>query len=194
MGGGTSLEIAHIYTHRNLYDGATLTRVSTFIFAKPNLPAEANVQDLDEAAIMGAPLGKTPTYPTGKIGIQLEANQNVRSLVLLFEGLQYPACPDGKVESELTKTFGGGGHLKWHGWAVSLPPPTDRFEMASVLKVDVDFNKVSGPGPDLYRGIFAVPMVFGFYPVPFEDHYALGLTTLQPDRANKVDTSVRLRS
>jgi hypothetical protein len=58
----------------------------------------------------------------------------------------------------------------------------------------VKFKKVTGGGPDLYRGIFAVPMIFGYYPVDFADHYALGLTTLQPDRANKVDTSTRLRS
>jgi len=198
MGGGASLEIAHIVTHSNTYDGRVLTRVSTFLFARPGLPDAKDIQVVTEANIVGATPGAVLPYRTGKIGIQLEVNQKVDDFFLLFEGFRYTAQRDQSVKSELTSTFeatpGGTPHLEWHGFSVSLPPPTDRFAMSALLKIDVKFKKVPGPGLDIYRGMYAVPMVFGFYPVPFADHYALGVTTLQPDSANKVDTSVRLRS
>lgn len=196
MGGGASLEIAHIFTHRNLYDGRVLTRVSTFLFARPALPDEGEVEDVDEETIMNAPVGANAPYPTGKIGIQLEANQTVEKFILRFERLRYDPQLNQAVKAELDDTFGRTPHLTWHGYTVSLPPPTDRFAMSALLRIDVKFKEVPQPGigPRVYRGVYAVPMVFGFYNVPFADHYALGLTTLQPDSVTKVDTSARIRS
>jgi len=194
MGGGATLEIAHIFTHQNTYDGKVLTRVSTFLFSQPALPDPLTMPVLDEAAIMKVPLGTTPGFPTGKIGIQLEMDQKVDDLMLLFEGLRYPAKLDGTVKKELEDTFGKGKHLQWHGFSVALPPPTGSFQMSALLKIAVDFKELVTIGGKIYAGVYAVAMVFGFYTVPLLDHYALGLTTLQPDNTNSIDTSVRLRS
>ena len=108
MGGGASVEIAHIFTHRNRYDSGNklLTRVSTFVFAQPALPADGDLSDIDESAIENAPVGTTPGFPTGKIGILLEANQDVDRFLLLFETLRYPTKLDSTVRGELDDTFG----------------------------------------------------------------------------------------
>src|ERR1043166_4359879 len=105
MGGGTSVEIAHIFTHLNVYDGQILTRVSTFVFASLRPPAETELPNLDENAIINAPAGTPVEYPTGKIGIKLEASQSVTRLTLLFEGFRYEATPSSEVKTQLIQTF-----------------------------------------------------------------------------------------
>lgn len=193
MGGGSSIETAHIYTHVNRYDVLTgkniLTRVSSFVFGGP-LPS--SLPPVTEAMFTTAPMGATTPFPTGKIGIQLEARQSVDDFFLLFEGARYMPHFDNAVKTELGDTFGDSPHLKWSGYTVSLPPPTDRFVMSALLKIVVTFKPDPG-NPGVHAGIYAVPMVFGFMNIPFSQHYALGLTTLQPDSTTLVDTSVRLR-
>ena len=191
MGGGGSLNIAHIFTHVNEYDPArkVLTRVSTFVFGEKVLPDE--LRPVTEKMVTGAPMGPTPGRPTGKIGIQLESNQDVDDFLLLFEGRRFLVQRNSAVENELRDTFGQPGGLKWKGYSVALPPPTDRFHMSALLRVSVQFKQ--NPRTGLYAGIFGVPMVFGFYAMPLAQHYALGLTTLQPDETSLVDTSVRVR-
>jgi hypothetical protein len=191
MGGGGSQNIAHIFTHVNAYDPAKriLTRVSTFVFGEKGLPDD--VGPVTEKTVTGAPMGPTLGRPTGKIGIQLETSQDVDDFVLLFEGRRFLVQRDSAVENELSETFGQPGGLKWKGYNVALPPPTDRFRMSALLRVSVQFKR--NPHTGLYAGIFAVPMVFGFYAMPLTQHYALGLTAFQPDETSLVDTSVRVR-
>jgi hypothetical protein len=192
MGGGGSQEIAHIYSHVNRYDTGpgrdVLTRVSTFVFGDA-LPA--SLPNVTEAMVSGAPAGPTLPFPTGKIGIQLEASQKVEEFRLLFEQRGYSPQLDSAVKGELDKTFGTTPHMAWHGYKVLLPPPTDRFQMSALLRINVKFRK--DPNTNAHYGVFAVAMVFGFFKIPFTQHYALGVTTLQPDSTTLVDTSVRLR-
>jgi hypothetical protein len=190
MGGGTSVEIGHIYTHLNKYDGRVLTRVSTFLFGG-SLPMA--LQPLGINDIKNIPDGPILMSPTGKIGILVETNVKILEFKLRFENLGYTPQRDGSkggVEEQLSETFGKPGGLEWFGYTVSLPPPTSRFQMAALIRFDVKFKEHHG----VYRGIYGVPMVFGFYNVKFADHYALGLTALQPEDAMNVDTSVRLRT
>ena len=191
MGGGGSLNIAHIFTHVNEYEPGKklLTRVSTFVFGEKVLPDE--LRPVTETMVTGAPMGPTLGRPTGKIGIQLETSQAVDDFLLLFEGQRYLVQRDSAVENELRDTFGQPGGLRWTGYNVALPPPTDRFRMSALLRVSVHFRR--NPQTGLYAGIFGVPMVFGFYAMPLSQHYALGLTTLQPDETSRIDTSVRVR-
>ena len=192
MGGG-SQEIAHIYSHVNQYDAGpgrdVLTRVSTFVFGGA-LPSV--LPPVTEAMVTGAPPGPTLPFPTGKIGIQLEANQSVNTFRLLFEGRGYSPQLDNTVKGELDNTFGASPHMKWHGYKVLLPPPTDQFQMSALLKINVKF-KADPNSPSGHSGVYAVAMVFGFFNIPLSQHYALGVTTLQPDATTLVDTSVRLR-
>lgn len=192
MGGGGSQEIAHIYSHVNRYDTGPgrdeLTRVSTFVFGDA-LPA--SLPDVTEAMVRGAPAGPILPSPTGKIGIQLEASQAVEEFALLFEGQRYSPQFDSYVNDELDRTFGSSPGLKWHGYKVLLPPPTDRFKMSALLRIKVKFKK--DPNTNAHYGVYAVAMVFGFFNIPLAQHYALGVTTLQPDSTTLVDTSVRLR-
>ncbi len=188
MGGGGSQEIAHIYSHVNQYKRPVLTRVSSFVFGE-SLPEF--VTHVSEDMVRNAPDGTPYPSPTGKIGIQLETSQKVCEFKFLFEGLGYSTQFDPAIETELKETFGKPPHMEWHGYTVSLPPPTDRFTMAALLRIDVNFHQHGNPKVD--GGIYAVPMIFGFFNIPFSRHYALGVTTLQPDGTTMVDTSVRLR-
>jgi hypothetical protein len=189
MGGGGSQETAHIYTHVNEYKRPVLTRVSSFLFGD-TLPDF--VEPVTEDMIRKAPDGPVLPFPTGKIGIQLEkASQTICEFKLLFEGQGYATQFDTAIGDELKRTFGEPPHTEWHGYTVSLPPPTDRFTMAALMRIDIKFHQHGNPKVD--GGIYAVPMIFGFYNVLFSRHYALGLTTLQPHATTKVDTSVRLR-
>ena len=192
MGGGGSREIAHIYSHENRYDPGpdVLTRVSTFVFGD-SLPEV--LPDVKEAMVTGAPPGPTMPSPTGKIGIQLEARQDVDDFFLLFEGRRYSPQFDQAVTTELGGTLGISPHLKWVGYKVLLPPPTDRFRMSALLRISKLKFKRDTNSPSGYSGIYAVAMVFGFFNIPLSQHYALGVTTLQPDAKTLVDTSVRLR-
>ncbi|HEV8616907.1 MAG TPA: hypothetical protein VGU22_15555 [Methylomirabilota bacterium] len=193
MGGGGSREIAHIYSHVNRYDTGpgrdVLTRVSTFVFGDslPDL-----LPDVTEAMVTDALPGPTLPFPTGKIGIQLETRHTVEEFRLLFEGRRYEPQLDSSVTNELGNTFGLSPHMKWYGYKVLLPPPTDRFAMSALLRINVQF-KPDAQSPSGYSGVYAVAMVFGFFNTPFSQHYALGVTTLQPDATTLVDTSVRLR-
>jgi hypothetical protein len=110
----------------------------------------------------------------------------------LFEDRGYSPQLDSSVRDELDTTFGMSPHLIWHGYKVLLPPPTDHFKMSALMRINVRFNpdaKILGR----YSGVYAVAMVFGFFTIPLSQHYALGVTTLQPDPTTLVDTSVRLR-
>ena len=193
MGGGGSQEIAHIYSHVNRYDTGpgrpVLTRVSSFLFGDA-LPD--HLDPVTEAMVRNAPEGTTYPSPTGKIGIQLETRQNVEEFRLLFEGRGYSPQFDSAVEAELNDTFGRSPHMAWHGYTVSLPPPTDRFMMSALLRIHVTFHQ-KDPKIPVHSGVYAVAMVFGFFNIQFSRHYALGVTTLQPDATTLVDTSVRLR-
>jgi hypothetical protein len=142
--------------------------------------------------VTGALPGPTLPFPTGKIGIQLEASQAVEEFRLLFESRGYSPQLDSHVKAELDNTFGTSPHMKWHGYKVLLPPPTDRFQMSALLRINVKF-KVDSNSPSGHSGVYAVAMVFGFFNIPLSQHYALGVTTLQPDAKTLVDTSVRLR-
>jgi hypothetical protein len=192
MGGGASVEIAHIVTHVNRYDPSTkiLTRVSTFLFAQPALPKPDDLKVLSEDSILKAKKGSTPGFATGKIGILLDPQHQLHNFLLLFEDLQYPVKLDSSVKQDLDETFGQGS--KWSGYSVALPPPTDRFQLHALLEINVNFN--FHQKSRRHQGLFAVPMIFGYYGVSFAEHYALGVTTLQPDETSKVDTSVRLRT
>lgn len=193
MGGGGSQEIAHIYSHVNRYDTGpgrpVLTRVSTFVFGD-TLPE--SLDPVTEEMVRKAPEGKTYTSPTGKIGIQLETRQDVEEFKLLFEGQGYSPQFDTGVQTELNDTFGRSPHMAWHGYTVSLPPPTDRFTMSALMRIHVAFQR-DPASPSGHSGVYAVAMVFGFFNIRFSRHYALGVTTLQPDAKTLVDTSVRLR-
>jgi hypothetical protein len=192
MGGGGSQETAHIYTHVNEYKRPVLTRVSSFLFGD-TLPEF--IKPVTEGMVANATPGIPHKFPTGKIGIQIErGTQKITFFKLLFEERRYDTQYDPAIADELKKTFGEASHMEWRGYTVSLPPPTDRFTMAALMRIEINFHQHGEPGkPRVDGGIYVVPMIFGFYNILFSRHYALGLTALQPLSTTKVDTSVRLR-
>jgi hypothetical protein len=189
--GGAGGESCSIITVGNQMQAGVLRRQSIIIagedFGVASEAFRAAIERVKAGAGAGGPAPLTPFESTGvagKIGMRVRPDQRIVEFKLSFDGRPVPLEASSQVTQELTTTFEGASASPepWTGWTVRLGPVAGPLQLVAELAVEF--------APAATSGFQLVPVVFGFFDVPFALHYLMGVVVLQQDQRKHFNTMV----
>jgi hypothetical protein len=189
--GGAGGESCSIVTIKNQMQAGVLRRESIIIagedFGVASEAFRAAIERVKSGAQGAAAAGAAPFEPagvTGKIGMRTRPGQRIVEFKLSFDGRPVRLEPSAQVARELTTTFEGAAVSPepWTGWTVRLGPVAGPLQLVAELGVEF--------APAAASGFQLLPVVFGFFDVPFALHYLMGVVVLQQDARKHFNTMV----
>jgi hypothetical protein len=187
-GGGESCSII---TLKNQAQAGVLRRQSIIIagedFGVASEAFRAATERVKRGAHAGGPPPLAPSEAAGvkgKIGIRVRPGQRIVDFTLSFEGQPVPLEPSAQIIQELTTAFEGAGPSSetWVGWTVALGPVAGPLQLVAELAIEF--------APTAASAFQLLPVVVGFFDVPFALHYLMGVVVLQQDARKHFNTMV----
>lgn len=189
--GGAGGESCSIVTIKNQMQAGVLRRESIIIagedFGVASEAFRAAIARVKTGARAGGPAPLAPVESAGvagKIGMRARPGQRIVEFKLSFDGRMVPLESSSQVAQELTSTFEGSAASPepWSGWTVRLGPVAGPLQLVAELAIEF--------APAAAGGFQLLPVVFGFFDVPFSLHYLMGVVVLQQDARKHFNTMV----
>ena len=189
--GGAGGESCSIVTIRNRMQTGVLRRESIIIagedFGVASEAFRAAIERVKAGTQKSGAEASAPFEPAGvqgKIGMRTRPGQRIVEFKLSFDGRPVRLESSAPVAQELTTTFEGAATSPepWTGWTVRLGPVAGPLQLVAELAVEF--------APAATSGFQLLPVVFGFFDVPFALHYLMGVVVLQQDARKHFNTMV----